>query len=744
MLFILSLLSVALSNHPVITKVTCEKKYKDIFDKYFGIRVGSTYEETKIERAVQQFSNMFSKNGNIMQVRPEVKKNSKGVQIDIKVINKHYTVDSIRFVGNKSISSRVLSKLLLTKPKSIYSSIFSYITGNHGKYTEKGIIHDTESIERYYFNEGYIDVKVHGNVEIINNKLVVSFEIDEGKKYKLGKTINVIPEIGNIKSFKEIKLKSIKAERILQKCVEYNFIKHENIADIEFHLVIYEDTRYIKRIRIVGNNQIDSSVVRDIIGVSEGDIVYGKKLKQIKARLKNNTIISDASVEIDGDILDIKIKEDPSYRRINLSISTAASVYNLDNKPHPSLNLSFFNKNIFNKEIYFSSVVSFSSKSTGLNVSFTNPNYTKNSLLSLSFNISDYADERVDINKLDAKVSANEVSGTVLRTFIMDNKTSHGIGLKFDFNHSTGKYFDQKRKNYTEFKTLEEYKTACKNSVSILSLFGTEYKTEHNNNIEKDSNSVSKLNNKDSILHPNILDVGRSARLSLISSSKYYNRNVYNDSELVLQSILEAPFISTRDTLGGKDGTYFVQAKESISFRKAIPGTKFDFHSVSNMNLTLSKGYIPHSVRVNNALQVIGFNKVIGPYYASDKYIGSRYFIRSRNGINRVIHSLSSISGIRTSLFSCIDLCTASVPRYNDAMLIGDEKMGSIRSSIGAGITLESSLITLSCGIAIPFSYNDSKIFRDREYNIKNSKYHIYDRKDNNFTEFFFMLGKIF
>lgn len=159
-------------------------------------------------------------------------------------------ISKIRFIGNQSVASEELQKVVKLKPKAWWE-LFS----KSDRYEEYGRKEDEARLKNYYLNKGYIDVQVEGSVDLPRNArneeaqadttkreqgrpedfdpddipaedLILTYRIEEGRQYRVGNLTvdgnaffsadDLLNELQNRSKLKEIfdpvELKLLKAD----------------------------------------------------------------------------------------------------------------------------------------------------------------------------------------------------------------------------------------------------------------------------------------------------------------------------------------------------------------------------------------------------------------------------------------------------------------------------------------------------------------------------------------------------
>ncbi len=163
------------------------------------------------EKVIQVIANHFLEKG-FADIK--VLKNKNNTSFEIIKKNKVY-VKKITFKGNKHFTSQELIKLLIDTEKSINPKSLMTLIGNKLPYSlwdlspiiaggyvwyffrPKGFVKKTldqeaRNLRRHYRNKGFLDIdisyKLHRHTKE-KDKLKISFEVKEGKRYKIGSIV---------------------------------------------------------------------------------------------------------------------------------------------------------------------------------------------------------------------------------------------------------------------------------------------------------------------------------------------------------------------------------------------------------------------------------------------------------------------------------------------------------------------------------------------------------------------------
>jgi outer membrane protein insertion porin family len=336
---------VKVKENPIIDKIRYEGNDKlrdEDIKRFVTLKPREVLSATKVQAAQQSILEIYRRMGRFdAKVTPKIIKLPENrVDLVFEITEGQVTnIRTIRFIGNHHISDQKLLEVLSTKEYRWYR-----FWANDDVYDPDRFITDQEDIERFYRDRGYPDAKVISAVAALSvdqKDFYVTFTIEEGKKYQIGK-INIesnLPEVKIDEKLKEkIELKIgdnfsqreiDQANKVLTLELEsrgYAFISIEPIitkdsknasADIKF--VISEGVRAtIERINIKNNTRTRDQVIRRELSIFEGDAYNATKIKDSETNLKALDFFEEASITTeegsapDQAILNIDAKDKPT------------------------------------------------------------------------------------------------------------------------------------------------------------------------------------------------------------------------------------------------------------------------------------------------------------------------------------------------------------------------------------------------------------------------------------------------
>ncbi len=211
------------------------------------------------------------------------------------------TVKQIRFVGNKSISSKELRAVALTKEDWILGFL-----DKSGNYHPDRLEGDKHFIEQYYQNHGFLHAKVIDiiiDIDPVTQNIILTFEIEEGSRYIIDKIsapgTDLVPEEyllamlpirpgmyysrdGVTNSMKRLELIWGDYGYIfahIEPSIEPN--EEEKTVSLSFFSEL-GDKVYLNQINIRGNTKTRDKIIRRKIILDEGDLLTHNKMNSSK------------------------------------------------------------------------------------------------------------------------------------------------------------------------------------------------------------------------------------------------------------------------------------------------------------------------------------------------------------------------------------------------------------------------------------------------------------------------------
>ena len=334
---------VYIEEYPNINKIFYESNQRlkdadlDMIKEDLNIINLNPIQINKFIEQIKEIYKSFGYNQIKIESNSEVDKKSNTANLYLEINEGKITkIKNIYFVGNNTFDSNVLKFEIKSKVKSL-SNIFA--NNNFKLFQIEG---DSIRLEKFYKNEGFMDVNVNFDVEYdnIKNHAFLYFRILEGSKY-IFRTIdyeNKIESLNNALSsdidnlllsnsslinnpFNQSSLDDLKTliadiiEKNGHNFFEINILKkiENEFVDIRFQ-ILPTKPKYLNQINILGNHRTLEKVVRREISIAEGDPITDYDIKVINRQLNKLGLFGSVNIEenflSDDEInLDIEVEE---------------------------------------------------------------------------------------------------------------------------------------------------------------------------------------------------------------------------------------------------------------------------------------------------------------------------------------------------------------------------------------------------------------------------------------------------
>ena len=308
--------------NPVLNRIVFEGNSK-LSDKTLNdevqLKPRSVYTRQKVQADVGRILDLYRRNGRFAAtVDPKIiKLDQNRVDLVFEINEGNFTgVTSINFVGNQIFDADKLRGVVSTK-----ESRWWRILSTSDTYDPDRISYDRDLLRKFYLSQGYADFRtVSAIAELTPERdgFLVTFTVEEGKRYKFGK-VDLVNELKTIDPAILRALITTKegdwynADAVddtihaitnalgnrgyafvqVQPRVNRNADKHT--IDVTYD--VKEGPRvYVERIDITGNLRTLDRVIRREMRLVEGDAFSTEKLDRSQQRLKNLNYFKKVSV----------------------------------------------------------------------------------------------------------------------------------------------------------------------------------------------------------------------------------------------------------------------------------------------------------------------------------------------------------------------------------------------------------------------------------------------------------------
>jgi|GEM_PF-4994500 len=227
-------------------------------------------------------------------------------------------IKSIKFSGNNFVSDKqLLNELPLT------ATSFWDILTDTDKFSQEKLDFGLEKIKMYYWDRGFLEIKVIPKILFTNNskEVVVKINIQEGPRYYLDKIsvagellgkdmeINKLIKIkeGNIFSWKDIvdiqnNINIFFAEMgygLSNVKIMDNTYNAQNHKKISIEYVVHPGNKiFIRNINFIGNSKTSNKILRRELNIHSGEIFKLSKIHESRSNIANLSYLQDVIYKI--------------------------------------------------------------------------------------------------------------------------------------------------------------------------------------------------------------------------------------------------------------------------------------------------------------------------------------------------------------------------------------------------------------------------------------------------------------
>ncbi len=334
-----TVLLVRVIENPIINQVVFEGNHNLKEDKLrdeVQVRPRGVFTKAKVQADVQRIVELYRRSGRVGVI---VELPQKRVDLIFEINEGPKSgILNINVLGNKQFSDSALRDVIVTKESKWYR----FFT-NNDNYDPDRIEYDREQLRKFYRNRGFYDFHVLSAVaELVpeKNGFTVTYNIDEGGKYKFGK-LTVETDLKRLNPDLLRRLLPIKEGQIYQDdqvekatdaltfaagAAGFAFVdvRPRYTADPKTHTVnvnfsVIEGPRvYVERIDIIGNTRTIDPVIRRELLLAEGDAYNRVLVDRSKIRVRSLGFFKDVDITQepgsapDKTVLRVRVTEQPT------------------------------------------------------------------------------------------------------------------------------------------------------------------------------------------------------------------------------------------------------------------------------------------------------------------------------------------------------------------------------------------------------------------------------------------------
>lgn len=277
-------------------------------DDVLDIRPFTILDEARVRRNRQKILDLYSEKGfYLAEVGFELEAaGSNQVDVVFQVVeNAKVEVRSIRFVGNRHISSETLKGGLITRE----GNLISFLT-QAGTYRKDAFEFDLVKISSQYFDRGYINVRVNTpDVEISADRkyVYITIRIEEGEQYSVGSigfSGDLAVDGDELRALVQTKEGEVFNRSKLQRDLLALKTRYEdegyayanvtpvtrvdaNARTIDLTYDVQKGNRvYYERIDVVGNTKTRDKVIRRELRIYEGELTSASLRERSRFRVQ--------------------------------------------------------------------------------------------------------------------------------------------------------------------------------------------------------------------------------------------------------------------------------------------------------------------------------------------------------------------------------------------------------------------------------------------------------------------------
>ncbi len=370
-----------------------------------GTKTGTVLNDRTLSEDIVKIKNLYSAEGyHNAQISHRVVAQQGGAGarliLDIAEGNELY-ISEVKINGLKELDQGDIEEYMALRPRTL----LSFFTGT-GVLEEEHLDRDTSAIAAFGLNEGFVDIQVAApEVQINDDGIVVVFNVDEGRRYKVKdvkfggqliddeeKLLAIVDMDERIKDGEYFSFETMQED--VKKIKEYYGNQGYAFAEVEPKLnrdtegnalvtigyfVDKKQKVYIRRVVLEGNARTRDNVLLREMRIADGDMYHGAKMRRSTERLKRLGYFSAVDIELvptevtEEVDLKIKVKEQNTGSiMMGIGYSTYYSV---------GVSASIQERNLFGRGYWLQIQGFTSTERTSGTISFTNPRLFDTELL---------------------------------------------------------------------------------------------------------------------------------------------------------------------------------------------------------------------------------------------------------------------------------------------------------------------------------------------------------------------------
>ncbi len=284
---------------------------------------GGPRDDFLLEQAVFRIKELYKKKGHyLVEVTvDESRLRDTGILILRVLEGPRVKVKEVEFVGNEAFPARRLAAQVKTSE--------SFFLFDKGLLDLDRLVDDAASVDRYYRDQGYVDVRTDYRVQLSpsNREAKVTFIVSEGRRYRLRRVM--VQGVGpggplplrilspeEIVSLVELQpgevFRAVQVRRTVETVrnaylalgyvdanVSESFVRTGESAEVDLLLNVFEGERAVTGLVLVqGNLLTKDKVIRRLIRIRPGRPLDARELELAEARIRQTNLFNDVRATI--------------------------------------------------------------------------------------------------------------------------------------------------------------------------------------------------------------------------------------------------------------------------------------------------------------------------------------------------------------------------------------------------------------------------------------------------------------
>ncbi|MFO0962270.1 MAG: outer membrane protein assembly factor BamA [Phycisphaerales bacterium] len=282
------------------------------------LKAGAPRDDFLLEQSVFRIKELYRGRGNYLaEVTPdETRLSDDGILIFRIVEGPRVRIREIEFVGNKAFDADELGAQIKTKPW-----IFLF---RKGELDDDQLVDDVATLDRYYKDRGYMDVRVDKRVEqsADQREAKVVFVISEGRQYRLRDIVvegamGAIPQVMTREQIANLAViqrgdpfqrnlieKTTKAIVQAYQIMGYidarvgdTYVRVGEQPEVDLILTVVEGSTYMTGlVNVQGNFVTRDKVIRRLVRMQPGRPIDGREIESSKKRLEASQLFREPRI----------------------------------------------------------------------------------------------------------------------------------------------------------------------------------------------------------------------------------------------------------------------------------------------------------------------------------------------------------------------------------------------------------------------------------------------------------------